>query len=396
MSDERGYLDTHPWIDFDAGAVRRLGPDSWMRIGEAFALCSELMATPLIPAAAEELHRVALVRGAQATVAIEGNTLTVEQVDSIRAGTFSAPPSREYQEREVRNVLDTFEHIDQLVMADGDVRLSADLVCDLNRRILVGVDPDAESPPGSIRTHSVVVGSYLGVPARDCRHLLERLVDWLDSELFRAEPVQPGSAHDRFALGVISALLAHLYIAWIHPFADGNGRTARMLEYLILARSGMVPLAAANLMADHFNLTRDRYYARLAAASTDRDVVGFLSYGLEGLVDGLVDHSAAVRAQHLRLAWQSFVAETMSKFPTSPASDRQHALVAALPGDQAVPRSDVAGLTPQLAQLYARTGPRTLARDLNRLKNAGLIDIDQNGVRARIDLMTTFLLPTSN
>lgn len=396
MNGEREYLDTHPWINFDAGAVRRLGPDSWMRIGEAFALCSELMATPLIPAAAEELHRVALVRGAQATVAIEGNTLTVEQVDSIRAGTFSAPPSRQYQEREVRNVLDTFERVDQMVMADGDVRLSADLVCALNRRILDGVDPDAESPPGSIRTHSVVVGSYRGAPARDCQFLLERLVDWLDSEHFRPDPAQPGSTHDRFALSVISALFAHLYIAWIHPFADGNGRTARMLEYLILARSGMVPLAAANLVADHFNLTRDRYYARLAAASTDRDVVGFLSYGLEGLVDGLVDHSAAVRAQHLRLAWRSFVAETMSKFPTSPASERQHALVAALPGEHAVPRADLAGLTPQLAQLYARTGPRTLARDLNRLKNAGLIEIDQNGVRARIDLMTTFLLPTSN
>lgn len=396
MSDQREYLDTHPWINFDPGAVRRLGPDSWMRIGEAFALCTELMATPLIPAAAEELHRVALVRGAQATVAIEGNTLTVEQVDSIRAGTFSAPPSREYQEREVRNVLDTFERVDQMVMADGDVRLSADLVCALNRRILDGVDPGAESPPGSIRTHSVVVGSYRGAPARDCQFLLERLVDWLDSEHFHPDPAQPGSTHDRFALSVLSALFAHLYIAWIHPFADGNGRTARMLEYLILARSGMVPLAAANLMADHFNLTRDRYYARLAAASTHGDVDGFLSYGLEGLVDGLADHSRLVREQHLQLAWRSYVAQTMARFPTSPASERQHALVAALPGDQAVPRADVAGLTPQLAQLYARTGPRTLARDLNRLKNAGLIEIDREGVRARVDLMTTFLLPTSN
>lgn len=49
MSDEREYLDTHPWIEFDAEAVRRLGPDSWMRLGEAFARCTELMATPLIP-----------------------------------------------------------------------------------------------------------------------------------------------------------------------------------------------------------------------------------------------------------------------------------------------------------------------------------------------------------
>ena len=96
------------------------------------------------------------------------------------------------------------------------------------------------------------------------------------------------------------------------------------------------------------------------------------------------------------IAWQSFVAETMSKFPTSPASERQHALVTALQPGTPVPKADVAGLTPQLAQMYARTGPRTLARDLNRLQGAGLIEVDRSGVRPRIDLMSAFLLPTSH
>ena len=158
----------------------------------------------------------------------------------------------------------------------------------------------------------------------------------------------------------------------------------------------MVPLAVANIMADHFNLTRDRYYARLAAASANGDVGGFLSYGLEGLVDCLADHSAAVRAQHLRLAWQSYVAETMSQFPKSPASERQHALVMALQPDTSIPKPDLAGLTPQLAQMYARTEPRTLARDLNRLKSAGLIEVSRDGVCPRIDLMSACLLPTSS
>ena len=240
------------------------------------------------------------------------------------------------------------------------------------------------SAPTSARTHGTA-GT-----------LLERLAEWLDGEDFQPEPGHVDEQRDAFALTVMSALLAHLYIAWIHPFADGNGRTARLLEYLILARSGMVPLAAANLMANHFNLTRDRYYQRLAAASRERDVLGFLAYGIEGLVDGLSDHSAAVREQHLHLAWESYIAEVMSTFPTSPASERQHALVAALESGSSVPRADVPGLTPQLAQMYARTGPRTLSRDLNRLKGAGLIEVDGGGVRPRIDLMSAFLLPTSN
>ncbi|WP_420444538.1 Fic family protein [Candidatus Poriferisodalis sp.] len=393
---DREYIGMHPWIDFDASVASRLGARSWMKIGEAYARCAELSGTPLTPAVAEALHQHARVRGAQATVAIEGSTLTVEQVEGIHAGTFSAPESRAYQEREVRNVLEAFGRLDDLVLEDSGLRLSAELICEMNRWVLEGVDPDAASSPGAIRTHSVVVGPYVGPPARDCWYLLERLAEWLGGEDFRPEPGHVDEQRDAFALTVMSALLAHLYIAWIHPFADGNGRTARLLEYLILARSGMVPLAAANLMANHFNLTRDRYYVRLTAASRERDVLGFLAYGIEGLVDGLVDHSTAVRAQHLRLTWQSYVAETMSTFPTSPASERQHALVMALQPATSVPRADVAGLTPQLAQMYARTGPRTLARDLNRLKGAGLIEIDGGGVRPRIDLMSAFLLPTSN
>ncbi|WP_423920466.1 Fic family protein [Candidatus Poriferisodalis sp.] len=389
-------MSTHPWIDFDAGVVQRMDARSWMRIGEAYALCAELSGTPLVPAAAARLHEVALVRGAQATVAIEGNTLTVEQVEGIRSGAFSAPDSRAYQERQVRNVLDAFVRLNEMVMSDREIRLSSGLVCDLNRWVLDGVDPDVESEPGTIRTHSVAAGLYLGPPARDCQYLLERLVDWIDSDAFRPQSGGAEERRDAFALCVLSALFAHVYIAWIHPFADGNGRTARLLEYLILARSGMIPLAAANLMANHFNLTRDRYCQRLAAASRERDVLGFLAYGVEGLVDGLSDHSAAVREQHLHLAWASYVAEVMSTFPTSPASERQHALVIALKQGESVPRVDVPGLTPQLAQMYARTGPRTIARDLNRLKDAGLIEVDRRGVRPRIDLMSAFLLPTSN
>ena len=393
--ETREYTDTHPWIDFDASVANRLDAQSWMRIGEAYARCAELSGTPLAPAMADALHQHALIRGAQATVAIEGNTLTVEQVASIYAGEFSAPQSRAYQEREVRNVLEAFERLDGMVMEDGNLHLSAELICETNRWVLDGVDPDAASAPGTIRSHSVVVGPYVGPPARDCWHLLERLAEWLDGDDFRPTSGESDENRDAFARTVLSALLAHLYIAWIHPFPDGNGRTARLLEYVILARSGMVPLAAANLMANHFNLTRDRYYARLAAASRERDVLGFLAYGIEGLVDGLVEHSAAVRAQHLGLAWQSYVAETMARFPTSPASERQRALVMALAPGEKVPRSDIAGLTPQLAQQYARTGPRTLARDLNRLEDAGLIDVSTEGISARVDLMSAFLLPAS-
>ena len=48
------------------------------------------------------------------------------------------------------------------------------------------------------------------------------------------------------AEGILKATLAHLYIAWIHPFGDGNGRTARLVEFMLLSRAG-VPSPSAHL-----------------------------------------------------------------------------------------------------------------------------------------------------
>ena len=102
---------------------------------------------------------------------------------------------------------------------------------------------------------------------------IERLAEWLESDAVQT-PKGGGSDDPEigFALAMACAVYAHLYIAWLHPFGDGNGRTARLLDllfqFLILARSGMAPLPAAHLLSNHYNLTRDQYYRELAKASS--------------------------------------------------------------------------------------------------------------------------------
>ncbi len=60
------------------------------------------------------------------------------------------------------------------------------------------------------------------------------------------------------ATGVLKAIVAHLYIAWIHPFGDGNGRTARMVEFKICLSSG-IAVPAGHLLSNHYNETREAY-----------------------------------------------------------------------------------------------------------------------------------------
>jgi len=63
--------------------------------------------------------------------------------------------------------------------------------------------------------------------------LLERLCVWLESADFTP---QPGL---ELVYAILKAIVAHVYLAWIHPFGDGSGRTARLMEFQILMVAGV-------------------------------------------------------------------------------------------------------------------------------------------------------------
>jgi Fic family protein len=383
----RRYEETHPWISFSATSLNDLTPRSWILAGEARSKCEHLAGTPLKPDVARQLYDVYLIKGARATTAIEGNTLTEEQVLGIRNVTFKAPPSREYQEQEIRNMLGALDDIQRRITSGEQIHLSTELVRDFNRQVLKDLELPQGVVPGETPDHSVVVANYRGAPREDCEYLLDRLCEWIEGPTFKNN--DPLIA---FYLILAQAILSHLYLAWIHPFGDGNGRTARLVEFLILARCGMVPIPAAHLLSNHYNLTRDRYYRELDASSATGDVRPFFVYALEGFVDGIRDAINTVRTQQEQVAWVNYVHQVMGDQPNTKATDRQRALVLALPtGDKPVRRTAVSELTPKLARLYAVAGPRTLSRDLNHLETLGLVTrLGRHSVMARSSLVEAF------
>ena len=361
-----------------------------MLLGEAHSKCEHLAGAPLRPDVAKNLSRVSLVRGAQATTAIEGNTLTEAQVFGILDGTFHAPASRAYQEREVRNVLDALQELDHQIIEGEVPAITKDLICAFNRQLLEGTEHAPDAVPGKVRDHAVGVANYRGAPAEDCAYLLQRLAEWLESDTFKSD--DPDIS---FASVVACAVYAHLYMAWLHPFGDGNGRTARLLEFLILARSGVVPLPAAHLLSNHYNLTRDQYYRELDRASRNIKTISFVTYAIQGFVDGLRGQIADVRQQQLEVTWVNYVHAVMNQHPSSQARDRQRDLVLAMPSDRDVPKNELPMLTPQLAAAYATKGPRTLSRDVNRLRDAGLVHKHYKGWMANQFIMKAFLPPVA-
>src|ERR1019366_3875064 len=99
----RAYEKTHPWINFDID-LRRASPRLWLMLGEACSKCDNLATAALLPETARALHQLYLAKGALATTAIEGNTLTEEQALQLLEGKLKLPPSKEYLAREVKNI----------------------------------------------------------------------------------------------------------------------------------------------------------------------------------------------------------------------------------------------------------------------------------------------------
>ncbi|HEY4021435.1 MAG TPA: Fic family protein [Pseudonocardiaceae bacterium] len=386
MSGDREYLSTHPWLTFDYRLDFDGNAALWSLLGEAFSKCQHLAGTPLAPQVAAELSRVYFAKGALATTAIEGNTLTEEDAAAIIAGSIVLPPSRRYLQREIENVVGALNDVNATVRAGRPLAISSDWLREQNRLILDGLDVHDHVVPGEFTTARVVVGGYRGAPPRDVPYLIDRLVDWLN----QLTGGDTASEELRFFQAFLAATLGHLYLAWIHPFGDGNGRTARLLECAILARSGLVPWVSSNVLSDHYNQTRNDYYLRLDRASKARDVAGFLRYAAQGFVDELRDQIRLVQQQQIRVSWVNFVHEQFASKPNTDATDRQRTLVLALPSEP-VSTTALRELTPRLAGLYAVKGDKTLTRDVNAVVAMGLAIKEGHTLRSAVEIMRAFI-----
>lgn len=381
----RTFERTHPWIKFRID-LAEVGPEFWLCLGEAASKCDHLSNVPLQPGTAQRLHQLYLAKGVAATTAIEGNTLSESDVLKAVEGKLQVPPSKEYQKQEVANIIAACNRIGKQIAQDALPPLSADLVRSYNQQVLENLPPGEDVVPGKFRLHSVLVGTvYRGAPAEDCEYLVDRLCAWLNGPDFESKPELT------LVYAIIKAVLAHIYLAWIHPFGDGNGRTARLIEFHLLLSAGM-PSPAAHLLSNHYNETRAEYYRQLDLASkSGGDLMPFLRYAVRGLVDGLRAQLEFVWDQQWRITWENYVHELFHQKPT--LSDiRQRHLILDL-GNRAdwVRIIDIPELTPRLAKAYAGKTAKTVQRDIGVLAGLGLIDREWKRVRAKREIIFAFL-----
>ena len=378
----REYERTHRWIDFSFD-TRRLEHTDWLALGACASMCERIAAAPLDPKVAEAIHKLYLAKGALATTAIEGNTLSEAEARARIEGALELPPSREYLGREIDNIAAACdEFTSELARASG-IALTAESIARMNAVVLRGLEAEDYVVPGQTRTTDVSVGAYRCPGWRDAAYLLDRLCAALADF--------PAPETHRHAFAILKAVFAHIHLAWIHPFGDGNGRTARLVELAILLEAGL-PQPACHLLSNHYNLTRAEYYRQLARASrAEGGIYGFASYAIAGLADGLREQIGEIREHQWDVAWLDFIHREFGE-PRSVTERRRRTLAVSLArAKRRVRIAELTDLDPALAREYAKVTSRTLHRDVAALAARDLVDVDRDGAASNRERVLAFL-----
>ena len=354
-------------------------------LGQCFAYVNAMFHIPIRPDYNDELHIVSFNKGALATTAIEGNTLTERDLSVILSGR-NLEPSKRYLQIEVENVLEAFKTIyKKLVLDENPSLITPELIKYFHEMIGKNIGEAFGGNPGQFRRQNVTVGVvYRPPPFEQVEEYVEKLCDWL-RRVFHYDSGQ------NFDDAVIQAIITHVYIAWIHPFMDGNGRTARLLEFYLILRAG-VPSFASHILSNHYNDTRNQYYKQLENATETGDLNDFIQYSLEGFRDGLENILKIIYEKQMKSTWNNYVHDIIEKIKgkNSKSLRRLRQLAYYIPADRFYSLDEIRLLSRGIAEAYINLNQITLRRDLDLLSIMGILKTEKGRYKVNHESLHKF------
>lgn len=228
-----------------------------------------------------EFEKAAQAVSSFASTSIEGNPLPLTEVKKILK---SKPAYIRESEKEVLNYNQALQDLNKRLKETG-VKLSLDLILKIQKQVMEGLLPKFEL--GRLRQKPVFVNDpitrkvvYLPPDAKDVKPLIEELVIFVDANRDKIDPL-------------ILAGIFHKEMVIIHPFMDGNGRTARLATKVLLAKLG---LNTFNLFSfeNYYNKNVTRYFQTVGEFGNYYELIGkidftsWLEYFTEGIIDELL------------------------------------------------------------------------------------------------------------
>lgn len=243
----------------------------------------------LVPKWEAKLRRQALLRNAHSSTAIEGNKLSLEQVEALAKGKDIIATNKDKQE-----VLNYLEALGKIPTFAEKGKMKVADVLNIHSILTKNVMQNA-ADSGAFRIRQVFVGKrvfngsgfkeeveYMPPKTEEVPGLVEEFINWLN--LGKSWQINP----------VLLAGIAHYEIARIHPFIDGNGRTARLLATAILYLSGFDHRRIFAL-DDYYDRDRQAYYAALKTVQVNNgDITQWLEYFTGGVAYSVNEVKEAV------------------------------------------------------------------------------------------------------
>lgn len=215
---------------------------------------------PLNPSIVAKLKEQFLIEWTYNSNALEGNTLSLQETELVinRGLTIGNKSLKEHFE--VINHKECIETVERFI--EKREELSIQFIRQLHEIILKNID---DYHAGSFRKTNVRILGAVHIPpdAGKVERLMEEYIQWYYSN------------KHTMSVPELAAWVQYKFV-WIHPFVDGNGRTARLLMNLVLLQNGYPPAVI-------LNLDRQKYYRVLRKADMDKpkDYVNFIGRSIE-------------------------------------------------------------------------------------------------------------------
>ena len=248
---------------------------------------------PITPRVLANLRETARLFSTYYSTFIEGNRLTQEQVEQVIVESQHFP-GRERDQDEVKGYYAALDEAERL--ATNNDRVSEAAVRRLHALVMGGGRTRVKSTPyrdgqNVIRDANSKRIVYMPPEAGDVPGLMQQLVTWINQKDDLPVPLKAG--------------LAHYQYATIHPYYDGNGRTARLLATLIL-HLGKYDLKGLYALEEYYARDLKAYYAALTVGPShnyymgraEADITQWIGY----FIDGMAASFEKVRDQALREA----------------------------------------------------------------------------------------------
>ena len=369
MSREtHSYVPPDWWVLYDKTAILD-------HLVEARTAAGTLRRLPYLPQWIEEVHREQLRLEAAGTSRIEGAEFTPQEESEALIPESATRTDLTYSQRQLRAADTAYRWMSS---QPSDRPVDREFVLEVHRRIVTGCEDD-HCEPGALRRdgHNVTFGSprCRGAEGGDgCNDAFNGLCAAIQREF---------PAHDP----IIQAMAVHYHIGAMHPFDDGNGRTARAVEAFMLRRAGVndhVMVSISNYYYNH----KDEYLAALFESRQRRhDLTPFLRFALPAVTERCNAVAEEIILHHKRSLFREFAGALFGQL-RSPRrrilAQRQIEVLQVLLDSPSINAFDFFTRVLPFYQDLKHRG-RALARDVIALIDLGAVTLSDDQIRVDLE-----------